>query len=508
MKKIADARLNILMLFIMSVFLIFGVKLIQYQLIGGEEYYKKSNASTRISQTIYAARGDIVDVNGVAMASGRSVFSVVINKAYMPPNQLNERILQTLEILDRNSEEINDILPMEANYPYKFKSDKETEISRLREMLTLAVYATEEDVLSKLSERYSLTEYSSQQQRILGGIRYTMERAGYSAEYPFTLAKDVSMVTVSIITERSQELPGIEISESSQRYYEDGTLLPHVLGTVGPIYAEEYEQLKSQGYNINDMLGKDGLEKIYENYLKGTDGTRQIEKNINGEIVDMVVEQEPKPGNTLKLTIDAEFQKAANDILANQVVSLQGRTAGWGKECTGASMVVIDVKTGAVLAICNYPTYDLNMYSSNYDEYASNADTPLFNRALQGLYRPGSVFKVSVAVAALQAGLIDENFTYTCHGTYNYYTQEQWGSSVPGCSGYKAHGTINVEQALKVSCNCFFYDLGRRLGIEKINETANNLGLAVKTGLEVNEKQGSLSSPEQKELAGQTWQAG
>ena len=509
MKKVLESRLNVLVMVIIGIFLAFTLKLVQYQIIDGEKYYSKSNASTRINQTVIAARGDITDVNGVPLAGGQVVFDITINKAYMPSDKLNERILKVVKILQRQGETLNDILPISYTKPYTFIEGKEAEQARLRDdVAKVAVYATEQDVLTKLTERYKLQEIPDDYLRIVAGIRYTMEREGYSASYPFDIAKDVSVNTATIIQELSRELTGIEVTESSKRYYANGTVLPHILGTVGPIYAEEYQRLKSQGYGLNDTLGKSGLEKVYERYLKGTDGVLQIEKNIYGEITDIDTIVQPQPGNTVKLTIDAEFQRKANDILKAQVEMLQSRTAGWGKECTGATMVVLDVKTGGVLAISNYPSYDLNNYNSNYSGYFNDPDTPLFNRAVQGLYRPGSVFKVNMAVAALQMGLIDENFTYTCRGVYDYYTVAQWGGRLPSCANNTAHGTINVKQALKVSCNCFFYDLGRRMGIDRINESAHNMGLGVLTGLEISEQQGRLSTPEFTESLGGTWQAG
>lgn len=508
MKKVLESRLNILIIIVCAIFFIFAVRLVQFQIVDGEEYYSKSNSSTRINQSVTAARGDITDTYGVSLAGGQTVFDVTLNKAYMPDGMLNQRITQVVEILWRQGETINDILPITYSEPYEFIDGKDTEISRLRERVKVAVYATADDAMGKLIERYDLDEVPQEYRRAVAGIRYTMEREGYSNSYPFDVAKDVSVQTATIIKEKSRTLTGVEITESSKRSYLDGTLLPHILGTVGPIYAEEYEQLKAQGYGLNDILGKSGLEKAYESYLKGEDGIVQIEKNMYGEITDMEVIQQPQPGNTLKLTIDAHLQQKANEVLENFVNTLHTKSAGWGKECDGASMVVLDVKTGAVLAICNYPSYDLNLYSSNYSTYASNTAKPLFNRSVQGVYRPGSTFKLNVAIAALQTGLIDENFTYTCHGYYDYYSTSQWGGTLPGCAGGTAHGTINVRQAIRVSCNCFFYDLGRRLGIDTINESAHNLGLGVYTGLEINERLGVLSSPENTDLMGGTWQAG
>ncbi len=497
-----------LLLLILAVFLVFTVRLIQFQLIDGEEYYEQSNSVTRVNQTISVSRGNILDRNGQTMAGNRVVYNVYLNKVYMPDGVLNDRLVQVLDILWENGEKTNDILPISETAPYALMEDKEAELGRLRDLVKVAVYATRDNMMDKLIERYKLEEVPRKYQRAVAGIRYTMEREGYSASYPFCVAKDVSDRTATVISELSMDLTGVEIQTSTERYYEDGTLLPHVLGTVGPIYAEEYRQLKEQGYGLNDILGKSGLERAYESYLKGTDGLASIEKNIYGEITDYEIIKEPEPGNNVYLTIDRDLQARSNKILRDTVRLFQTKTTLWGRECTAATMVVLDAKTGGVLAVCNYPNYDLNLYSEMFDEYARDPDTPLFNRAFQGLYRPGSVFKVNMSVAGLRRGTINEYYTYTCHGVYDGYTVAEWGGPLPSCANGHVHGTVNVKQALKVSCNCFFYDLGRKMGIDAINEQATKLGLGTYTGLEVSEQEGILSSPRHTEELGGEWQPG
>ena len=418
MKKVLGTRIKILSAFVMAVFLLYSVKLVQYQIVEGEQHYESSNTSVVFEQTLTASRGDIVDAYGTSLASSQLVFNVTLNRAYLQSDQLNQRIIEALEILEANGEDINDILPLEKEKPYSYIEEKESEIGWVRQTLELNVYATENDVIEKLGERYSLEDVPRELWRKVGGIRYTMEREGYSLSTPFTIATDVSEKTVAVITENSRHLSGLEIYDTSKRYYEDGTVLPHLLGTVGIIWAEEYAELKEQGYKMTDTLGKSGLEKLYESYLKGTDGTVQIERNMYGEITDKQIVDSPEEGNTVKLTLDYELQKELNEILAHQMDVLHQKTSLWGKEADGISAVVIDVKTGGILATANYPSYDLNLYSSNYSEYASDSHNPLFNRAVQGLYRPGSVFKCSVALAALQEGIIDEDYKYTFQGVY------------------------------------------------------------------------------------------
>jgi len=504
LKKVLESRIKILAAVIMAVFLIFAIKLAQYQIIEGEKHFESSNTSVVFEQTLTASRGDIVDAYGTPLASSQLVFNVTLNRAYLQSGQLNQRIIEALNILEENNEDINDILPLEKESPYNFIEEKISEIDWVRRTLELNVYATENDVLEKLAERYSLEDIPRDLWRKVGGIRYTMEREGYSLSTPFTIATDVSEKTVAVITENSRQLSGIEIYDTSKRYYEDGTILPHLLGTVGVIWAEEYEELKNEGYGMTDTLGKSGLEKLYESYLKGIDGSVQIERNMYGEITGKQIINPPKEGNTVKLTIDYQLQEELNKILVHQMDVLHQKTSLWGKEADGISAVVIDVKTGGILATANYPSYDLNMYTSNYSEYAADEDNPLFNRAVQGVYRPGSVFKCSVALAALQDGIIDEDYKYTCSGVYTYYAP----SYMPSCANGKAHGTIDVKTALQVSCNCFFFEVGRQLGIERLNEIANSMGMGVKTGLEVSERTGVVSNPEYTESLGGTWHVG
>jgi len=504
LKKVFSQRIRILALLVAAVFLLYSTKLIQYQIIEGEQHFESSNTSVSFNQTLTASRGDIVDYYGTPLASSQLIFNVILNRATMPGDMLNQRIIEILHILEKNGETINDILPLEQEYPYSFLEGEESEIEWVRNTLDLNIYANESDIVNKLGEKYKLDDVPKELWRKVGGIRYTMDREGYTLSLPFTIARDVSEKTVAVVTENSRELAGVEIYDTSKRYYQDGDIFPHILGTVGPIWAEEYAELKAQGYKLNDTLGKSGLEKLYESYLKGTDGSVNIERNMYGEIVSKEIIDAPKEGDTVKLTIDYQFQDALNDILKNQLEVLQAKPAGSGKEASGISAVVLDAKTGGILAVANYPSYDLNLYSSNYSEYANDENNPLFNRATQGLYRPGSVFKCAVALAALQEGIIDENYTYRCTGTYTYYAP----SYTPGCAYGTAHGVCTVERALQVSCNCFFYEMGRLLGVDKMNEIANQMGLGVKTGLEISEKTGVVSNPKYTESLGGTWEVG
>ena len=510
MKREIPKRGFILLLCVALVFSIFALRLVQWQLVEGEENRELSTTTSSDTAAITASRGDIVDRYGRTLATTRLAFNVSLNKTYLKDEDLNRIILALLEILNASGESWQDSTPMEKTAPYAFLTDAEGStanaqaVEKLKKNLGLNVYATEQNVLDKMTERYDLQDVPEEMRRTVGGIRYEMELREYGYSNPFTLAGDVSIKTVSTIKEHSMDLPGVDIVEESIRSYPDGTILPHVLGTVGPIYKEEYQDLKKDGYKMNDYLGKSGLEKTMESSLKGEDGVMQVQRSSTGEVISQNVLQEPVPGNTVVLTVDKVIQQAAQTSLENMIRELQTtRRPGDGKEANAGAVVVIDVKTGGILAMATYPSYDLNLYNQNYNEYVNNPDNPLFNRAVQGTYRPGSTFKCAVATAAMGLGVIDANSTVTCHRVYQYWADSNF---TPKCTG--DHGTITVATAIQKSCNIFFYDVGRRMGIDAFNKVAGQYGLGESTGIEIPEQLGALTTKERTEAAGGQWQEG
>ncbi|MEG2295131.1 MAG: penicillin-binding transpeptidase domain-containing protein, partial [Oscillospiraceae bacterium] len=339
--------------------------------------------------------------------------------------------------------------------------------------------------------------------RQIAGVRYEMEKTGFSVSTPYTFAKNVDIQTVFEIKERRYQFTGVDVIETANREYVDGVIAPHIIGRVGPIYKEEYEQLKDKGYKLNDTLGKDGIEKMMESVLKGTDGEHKIIMNKNREVVEVIDEKAPKPGNSVFLTIDKDIQYAAQIALQNKIESMRKtQDKALGKDAQGGSVAVIDIKKGEVLALANYPSFDLSTFAQDYDELIQQRETPIFNRALDGQYMPGSIFKPVVALAGISEGLITSTTTVDCQYVYRFYEDYQ-----PTCAG-GYHGHINVYDAMRVSCNTFFYDIGRQLGIEKINEYAKILGLGLPTGIELPEKNGRLSTPEYRQKIGSTWFSG
>ena len=240
---------------------------------------------------------------------------------------------------------------------------------------------------------------------------------------------------------------------------------------------------------MNDILGISGLESAYEDELRGKDGVETITRNSDGVIVDTQMTTAPEPGHTVQLTIDSNFQRAVDKALANNIDMINRVYNTGNMKAAAAAAVVIDVKDGGVLAASNYPSFDQNLYATNYSEYSSDPSLPLFNRALQGLYTPGSTFKPAVAVAALDSGLINQYSTVYCNGVYNYFKDYH-----PRCTRHGHSGNIDVVTAIKWSCNIFFYDVGRRLTSDVYDAYAYKLGLGQRTGVEVSEAVGRLTT--------------
>lgn len=488
-------RLIILSAVVCVAFILSCVRLMQYQIVEGATYREAANRKTISTVSVKAPRGEIVDRYGRPLAINKVAFNIIFDRVFMPEGEENSIIVSLIQLMEQSGEDWVDELPITDTKPYQFEEgEDEADINRAKSTLGLNTYATAENCMDELIERYEITGYDDETTRKIAGVRFSMLQADFSPYVQYTFAEDIATSTVTKVKELDYDLPGVDVAEETIRDYVSGDIAPHILGTVGPIYAEEYEEYKEQGYAMNATVGKSGIEKAMEEYLRGTDGVRQVEQNSKGDVVSVAEQKATVPGNTVMLTIDKYFQQDVQNILQNRIENEGDGTAG--------AIVVLDVSTGEVLAAATYPSYDINEYKTNYAALNSDDGNPLFNRALMGTYRPGSTYKTAVAVGALSEGVIDRNSTVTCHRVYTY-----WPAPFrPRCTGY--HNSISVVRALQVSCNIFFYDVGRRLGIEKENEYAHKLGLAVDTGLEIPTATGVLTSPEYAEAVGREWNAG
>ena len=499
--NIAKWRQNAVVLFVVLIASIFLIRLMTMQIVEGESYRSYLTEGYSVTKTIEASRGDVVDRYGRFLATNRVRYDITFDKNNILKNSENSVILELVAILEENGEEWIDNLPLSKEAPFVYEGTENAQ-ARLRKHLGLADFASADDVVFRLKEKYGLEEMSDEDFRKVAGVRYEMDRVGYNYVTPYTFAKDVSETTINIISEHSYYFQGIEITESYEREYPNGDVAPHIVGITGIIYEEEYANLDKSVYGMNDIIGKSGLESAYESVLKGKDGKIKITYDANGDIISEEVIEEAVPGATVVSTIDMDLQRVTYNALERQILNLRSTAeAGKGKESEGGVAVVIKVGTGEILAAANYPSYNLSTYYQDYPELSVAEFSPLFNRAAEGTYAPGSTFKPVVATAALQLGNIKATTTVNCEHVYTYFTDYQ-----PTCLGH--HGRINVRHALGYSCNIFFYEIGRIMGIDNIRQYAYYYGLGEPTGIEIKERIGQVSNPDWAADQGINWYHG
>ena len=372
----------------------------------------------------------------------------------------------------------------------------------------MADYATAEHCMKALVEAYHLAGYTAEEQRAIAGVRYEMSIRDFTAQNAYVFSSGVSRETMYKIMENNTEYPGVDVQATPVRKYVQGDVAAHLIGQVGPIYAEEYEELKEKGYALNDKVGKGGIEAAMEDSLRGTTGTRTLVKDAKGNVLEEKETKAPVPGKSVVLTIDTDLQAKVQQILKAKFEELRakpatkgGKFADNGHDVKSGSVVMLDVSDGGVLVCASWPSFDLATYGENYADLVKDPDKPLFNRALNGAFPFGSTAKPAVALAAFSKNELTPSTHITCDRRYRYYEDYQ-----PTCMG--RHGSIDVATALSKSCNVFFYDTGRRTGIDTINKFFNLFGLCQKTGVEIGESPGYLDSPEAKKNRGDIWTGG
>lgn len=483
------------------------VRLMQFQIVDAEEYIDQVNRRTVSEVQVSAARGDIVDRNGSLIATNKAGFNIVFDRAFLPEGKENETILELTKLLSENGAVWIDNLPLSMTYPYYFEPGRDEDVETMKSRLGLQTYATAEECMAEMTEKFDLTGLTQEELRIVAAVRYEMFAKEFSIYNRYTFAEDVPAAVVAKIEEESDKYQGVSISEEASRVYTDGTLLPHLIGDVGPIYAENYEQYKEKGYSMNDTVGNSGIEKSMEEFLRGESGTITVEQNTKGEVISTTETKAPVSGDTVKLTIDSQLQKVAQQSLEDHIALLQsGAANGRGTGAKTGAVTVLDVKTGEILVAVNSPSYDSNLLKTQpgyYNQLMSDPLKPMVNRVFTGLYRPGSTFKTITATAALTEGIIDQNSTVVCRRVYTF-----WDDYQPKCTG--THGPIAVIEALQKSCNIFFYDVGRRLGIDTLDRYASYFGVGEDCGLEegISRGYGAMSSPAYSQSLGEKWEAG
>lgn len=516
---------------------IFAVMELNSENIGGH----RQDGTTERTVIVQAMRGQIYDRNGKPLVTNEYTYSLTVDYSVLPQDELsrNETLLKALEVLYTCGE---GILFLDYRYPFSGVYPELTysavaempdslEYDTLVAQLTSsglrakairglksdgmttkqAAEAFDADPLSYVDATalldYFLDEYAlltvdgetgellytdDQIDRLLH-IYWGMEATGFSRANDYVMAEGVSMET--IINEKELSLPGVGFSTTFARVYQYPGYASHILGQTGPIYAEDWEKYKELGYNMNAIVGISGCEAAFEAYLHGQDGVKVIVEDADGRVVNEYMKTEPVAGKDVYLTIDIDLQIAAEDGLAENVAYMQNT---YGKEdCKAGALTAIDPDTGEILACASYPSYDLSTFSADYNSLLADDALPLNNRALNGLYAPGSTFKPAVTAAALAEGVVSVNTQLECAGIYTYYKSYQ-----PKCwiynstsSATRQHGWITADDALRVSCNCYYYEVGRLLGIERMNHYCALLGLGQATGVELGEETGILAGP-------------
>ncbi len=517
-------RYSILSIIVLLVTFVFVYRLFELQIVKGSYYRKQSELRLLKSMPIRAPRGVVLDRYGRPLASNRMGFSIHIYKTDTSEEQLNNIILNIQDIIDDGTSFVDNI-PISKELPLVFQFQDDSKLSKAQQEekwkkgVGIDIGASAQQTIEILGDRYKITkDLSYESIRRIIATREDMKLRHFSANNSYMIATDISKEAVMKIEERHLEFPGVYISVEPVRNYAYKGIASHILGRVGVIYAEEYDKLREKGYGMNDILGKDGIEKLVETHLKGKDGSRRVEQNVEGKITQVLDSIPPNPGNDVILTIDGRVQKAAEEALESNILRIRDegarlRRPGSGEDANSGAVVVMDVNTGGILAMASYPSYDPTRFNYEYKQLLSDELKPMLNRAISGTYSPGSTFKPLTAIAALEENIISPSDRITDKGVYTFY-----GSSgyTPRCwihqakYGFRTHGSVNVSEAIRDSCNYFFYDVGRRLTIEKIDGYAQKFGLGELTGIEMpGESKGVLGGPESKKrLYNQPWYPG
>lgn len=512
--------------------------LVQLQIVEGRDYRERSDRRTTRSVVLEAPRGEIYDRYGRDIVTNRSGYSVQLCCGRDTDDEsLNRLIYNLCYVFERRgqpvsaepaivydgeafvfappaedfSSAVGDAdLPADGGSSDEGPADEGAldEGREWKEAHGFDASASADSIIAELSEKYGLGAYTGENLARLAAVRLDMEERGFSASTPYEFAGDVGIDIVTTIKEQSAAFVGAQIVVQPVRDYAEAGVASHILGRVGTISREEYEEHSGEGYNINSRIGKQGLEKYLEKYLRGEDGLSAAQQTSGGGNIESSIEKPAVNGRSVSLTLDFELQKTAEKVLGENIVKIADEAGSpeGGSDCDSGAVVVLDVNNCDVLAMASYPSYDIEKFSSSYSELLDNPARPLINRALMGTYTPGSTFKPCVAFAALQEGAITVDETIEDTGKYTYYKDYQPGCWLYNQSG-ETHGAETVSEAIRDSCNVFFFETGRRLGIEKIDEYARAFGFGSKTGIELESEEaaGSVASPSLREQRGQTW---
>ena len=508
-KKSINFRYNIITIFTYLIGIILIVQLFNLQIVHGAKYREESNTRLTRESTLEATRGEILDRSGNVLVSSSQKFNLELYKSKIDTNALNDSILKIIQVLEKYNVSYVDSFPIKID-PFEY-TIADTNLSNWKSNNGIDENATAEEAFYKFKDKYKIQDTDISEIRKIIAIRYAIVQEGYSSTKSLTIAKDIPREAVAEFSEEGDEVPGINISVQPVRQYKQGTLASHILGYASKIGSEEYQKKKDE-YNQNDIIGKTGIEAVFEKYLKGKNGTKQIDMAVDGTITAEVVEKEAVAGSNVVLTIDSQLQKIAEEALKDNIEKIKNGGFGKSYDAKGGSCVVMNVKTGEVLAMASYPDYNPQSFADGisneeWKSYNENKSYPLLNKCIQSAYEPGSIFKMVTAMAGLESGNISLTEKINDTGVYKKYGAE-WK-----CWYYtdyhRGHGYLNVIGAIEKSCNFFFYETADRMGIDTLDKYATYFGLGRKTGIELpSETAGTLASKDYVKSIKGSWNPG
>ncbi|MEF2931739.1 MAG: penicillin-binding protein 2 [Clostridia bacterium] len=499
-------RYNIITILVYLIGIVLLAQLFNLQIIHGAEYRETSNVRLTRESVLKADRGNIKDNTGTLLAGVEAQNTIVLYKTKVSNQVLNDTILRLINLLSQNGDKYVDNFLMDVN-PYRFKLTEEESQKKWKKANNINEDATAEETFNYFKKKYEITTDNVEDARKIMAIRYEISYQGYSNTKSIQIAQNISRNTLLEIKERNSDFPGVEITEEPKRVYPLGNTASHIIGRIGRIEEEELKG-NEDTYDQNDIIGKSGIEYVFEEFLKGKNGVKQIDMDVEGTITNEYIAKEAVAGNDVILTIDSKLQATAEQALKNNIERIANGAFGKASPADAGVAVVLNVKTGEVLAMASNPDYDPSAFVNGIDEntwnYYINGDTkPLENKAISAMYSPGSTYKMVTALAGLETGAITTTDKIRDTGIYRKYNSS-WK-----CWKISGHGYLDVSNAIERSCNYFFYELGDRVGIDTLAKYSYYLGLGHKTGIELKgEIPGVLASNEIAKQENRVWNPG
>ncbi|MCI8641666.1 MAG: penicillin-binding protein 2 [Clostridia bacterium] len=508
-KKSINFRYNIMTVFTYFIGIILIIQLFNLQIVHGTEYREQSNTRLTRESVLEAARGEILDRSGNVLVNSGQKFNLELYKTKIDNETLNKTILNIIQTLEKHQISYTNSFPINIE-PFQFTIEGKN-LTSWKKSNGLDEDCTPEEAFYEFKDKYKIESTNIIEIRKIMAIRYAIAKEGYSSTKSITIAKDIPRELVAEFSENSDIYSGVSISVQPTRKYTSGNLASHILGYATKISDSEYQE-KKDTYNQNDIIGKTGIEALFEEYLRGKKGVKQIDMTVDGMITDEVIEEEAIAGSDVILTIDSKLQQISEAALAANIEKIKSGGFGTVYNATGGSCVVMNVKTGEVLSLASYPDYNPQSFTDGiskeeWDSYNNNSSHPLLNKGIQSAYAPGSTYKMVTAIAGLESGNISLTEKIRDTGVYEKYGGK-WN-----CWYYTdyhvGHGYLNVIGAIEKSCNYFFYETADRMGIDMLDRYAKHFGLGLKTGIQLpSEEAGTLASKQYTDSINASWNPG